>query len=162
MEEMLSRQLSLAADAANDDAMDGRQVGSRGFLQDIECVRAEVARLSTIWTRVLSVQFFLCGSLLVNAITTILHQQGFSLLSRRDLALDHTVSGKIAMMNTIPMLWALTLSFSTVVRFNSYLAGIPDRVSLKSSFSLANRVYFADEYRRMGVWLTIPGLGGAQ
>ena len=129
-----------------------------GLLQKIGEVQQEVQRLSEVWTRVLLVQCLLTGALLASCISTLLHQEGLSLINQRDLAKDKSAH-VVAFVNTAPLLWALLLSFNKVVTLNSYFESIPTRLSRESAFTLEHRCHFAEEYRRLELWLNVPLVG---
>jgi hypothetical protein len=148
-----------AADAP-EEALDSPAAGSGGggVLQRLGLAKVELARLSMIWTKVLGVQMLVCLALLANSVTTLLHRSGHSLLFETPLGEANNELMR-SFLQAGPVLWALVVSFRTVVRLNTFLRTVPERISRESRFSLKLRCHFAQEYERLGMWLSVPVLG---
>ena len=103
-------------------------------------------------------QIALVVAILVNCVSAILHRRGIGLVSRVDLTGDvHRF--EFVLMQVVPLMWAVFISFSAIVRLNTYLESIPSRISRESNFDITLRCAFADEYERLEMFLEIPLVG---
>jgi hypothetical protein len=137
---------------ASDSAIDD-------LIQEFRSISAELAWISEIWSWVLGVQICLFLALLANATAALLHFHGVSLLTREPI---NAGGGKLWFVQTVPVLWALVISLETVVSLNTYLEGVPGRLSRNCDprlLTLTDRCHFADEYKRLGVCLSAPFVG---
>lgn len=141
-------QQAQASDSAIDD-----------LVQEFRSISDELAWVSETWSWVLGVQVCLFLALLANATAALLHFHGVSLLTQEPI---NEGGGKLWFVQTVPVLWALILSLSTVVSLNTYLEGVPGRLSRNCDaglLTLTDRCQFADEYKRLGVCLSAPFVG---
>ena len=126
---------------------------------EFRSISTELAYISSSWSWILGVQVCLFCSLLGNATATLLHFHGVSLLTGTALS---SGGAKLWLVQTLPVLWALMLSFDSVVFLNTYLADVPGRISRHcdtDTLTLSERCQFADEYQRLAVWLSAPFVG---
>lgn len=129
------------------------------LIQEFRSLSAELAWISETWSWVLGVQICLFLALLANATSALLHFRGVSLLTQEPI---NGGGSKLWFVQTLPVLWALIVSLETVVALNTYLEGVPGRLSRNCDaqlLTLTDRCQFADEYKRLGVWLSAPFVG---
>eukprot|EP01043_Picozoa_sp_COSAG02_P027005 COSAG02_NODE_1573_length_11882_cov_5.506832_4_plen_617_part_00 len=112
------------------------------------------------WSWILGTQVLLTCALIVNATASLLGSHGYQI----SLLTGDPLNKSMALMylvQTVPVLWSLWLSFDTVISLNTYLDEIPLQISHNciDKFDMAMRDHFANEYARLGVHLSVPFLG---
>jgi hypothetical protein len=162
VERVVRDTLALSVEDATPLMMDDRAASSAGrsggLLQQLTVVKAEVERVGHVWRWCMGAQIALVVAILVNCVSAILHRRGIGLVSRVDLTGDvHRF--EFVLMQVVPMMWAVFISFSAIVRLNTYLESIPSRISRESNFDITLRCAFADEYERLEMFLEIPLVG---
>jgi hypothetical protein len=133
------------------------------LLSDFRKLTRELESCSGVWRSVLGTQVCLVCALVINATASLLTRHGFQV----SLLTGQPLSDGMALMylvQTMPVLWALWLSFSTVVHLNTYLDEVPARITRNCRdenliLSMAERCQFAEEYQRLGVHFSVPAVG---
>lgn len=138
-----------------------QQLDPEELLARFRGLARELEILSRGWKYVLGIQAcFFCAQL-GSTTTTVYRRHGYqnSLITGQTLESDQAF---FYLAQTLPVVWALWLSFGTIIHLNTYLANIPDRVSRSccaQQFDYIGRAAFAAEYKRLGVHLDVPYIG---
>jgi len=121
----------------------------------------ELEKLSGRWSYVMGVQGCLFLTQLANTTVTLWQRHGYQVSLVTDTGLSDNFAF-IYLAQTLPVFWALWLSFGTMIHLNTYLREIPSRVTRccdAKKLGFADRNAFAEEYKRLGVHLDVPYLG---
>lgn len=145
-----------AQQAQQQQALDPEELLARfrGLARELEI-------LSRGWKYVLGIQACYFCAQLGSTTTTVYRRHGY----QNSLITGQTLESNQAffyLAQTLPVVWALWLSFGTIIHLNTYLANIPDRVSRSccaEQFGYIGRAAFAAEYQRLGVHLDVPYIG---